>query len=202
MKKIIAFLKNEAVLTVAALCAVATAFIVPPDGEYIGYIDFRVLGLLFALMTLVEGFRRCGLFRLLTAAMLRRSISGRVLGLLLVALPFFSAMLVTNDVALLVFVPFTLGLLDELGCKKSAVPVLVLQTVAANLGSMATPVGNPQNLFLYSRYELAAGEFFAVVLPIAALKSRYSPERVSFSGSFWVGNPVETSNSSKSLPSW
>ena len=169
LKKIIAFLKNEAVLTVAALCAVATAFIVPPDGEYIGYIDFRVLGLLFALMTLVEGFRRGGLFRLLTAAMLRRSISGRVLGLLLVALPFFSAMLVTNDVALLVFVPFTLGLLDELGCKKSAVPVLVLQTVAANLGSMATPVGNPQNLFLYSRYELAAGEFFAVVLPIAAL---------------------------------
>jgi Na+/H+ antiporter NhaD/arsenite permease-like protein len=66
-------------------------------------------------------------------------------------------------------VPFTLGLLEELGCKKSSVAVLVLQTVAANLGSMATPVGNPQNLYLYSRYEMAAGDFFAVVLPPAAL---------------------------------
>jgi len=163
------FLKNEAVLTVAALCAALTMLLVPPDKAYIGYIDFRVLGLLFALMTLVEGFRRCGVFRALTAAMLRRSLSGRLLGLLLVALPFYSAMLVTNDVALLVFVPFTLGLLEDLNCRKAAVPLLVLQTIAANLGSMATPVGNPQNLYLYSRYELAAGDFFAVVLPLAAL---------------------------------
>lgn len=169
MKKIVAFLKNEAVLTVAALCAVLSMFPVPPDRAYIDYIDFRVLGLLFALMTIVECLRRCGVFRVLTAVLLRRSGSGRVLGLLLVALPFFSAMLVTNDVALLVFVPFTLGLLSELRCKKSAVPLLVLQTVAANLGSMATPVGNPQNLYLYSCYELAAADFFAVVLPLTAV---------------------------------
>ena len=169
VKRIVSWLKGEAVLCVAALCALGTVFLVPPDRAYVDYIDFRVLGLLFSLMTVVEGFRRCGVFRVLTAAMLRRSKSGRVLGLLLVALPFFSAMLVTNDVVLLVFVPFTLGLLDEMGCKKSTVPLLVLQTVAANLGSMATPVGNPQNLYLYSCYELSAGEFFAVVLPPAAL---------------------------------
>ena len=125
MKRIGTFLKNEAVLSAAALCALATMVLVPPDRAYLAYIDFRVLGLLFALMTLVEGFRRCGVFRMLTAAMLRRSVSGRVLGLGLAALPFFSAMLVTNDVALLVFVPFTLGLLEDLGCRRAGVPMLV-----------------------------------------------------------------------------
>ena len=84
-------------------------------------------------------------------------------------LPFFSSMLVTNDVALLIFVPFTLELLMQLGYQKAIIPVLVLQTVAANLGSMATPVGNPQNLFLYAAFNLSAGEFFAVVLPLAAV---------------------------------
>ena len=78
-------------------------------------------------------------------------------------------MAVTNDVALLIFVPFTLSLLDDLGQKKAQIPTVVLQTVAANLGSMATPVGNPQNLFLYSAYDLGAGEFFAVTLPLTAV---------------------------------
>jgi len=76
---------------------------------------------------------------------------------------------VTNDVALLVFVPFTLPLLAQIGCEKAAVPLLVLQTIAANLGSMATPVGNPQNLFLYAAYGLSAGEFFSTVLPLTAI---------------------------------
>ena len=169
MKKIVSWLKGEAVLCVAALCALGTMFLVPPDRVYVDYIDFRVLGLLFALMTVVEGFKLCGVFRVLTAAMLRLCRSGRALGVLLVALPFFSAMLVTNDVALLVFVPFTLGLLGELGLRRTAAPLLVLQTMAANLGSMATPVGNPQNLYLYAAYELSAADFFAVVLPLTAL---------------------------------
>ena len=82
---------------------------------------------------------------------------------------FFFSMLITNDVALIVFVPFTLALLSDMGCQKYAIPVIVLQTVAANLGSMATPVGNPQNLFLYAAFDLNAGEFFSVVLPLAAL---------------------------------
>ena len=89
-----------------------------------------------------------------------------MLGVTLVLLPFFCSMLVTNDVSLIVFVPFTLALLDGLGCAGAMVPVIVLQTVAANLGSMATPVGNPQNLYLYAAYQLEAGEFFSVVLPL------------------------------------
>ena len=169
MKKIKAFLKKETVLCIAALCAVATMFLVPPDGEYLHYIDWRVLCLLLCLMAVVAGFKSLGAFDWLTYQLLRRIKSGRVLGVTLVLLPFFCSMLVTNDVALIVFVPFTLALLSGLGCERAMVPVIVLQTVAANLGSMATPVGNPQNLFLYAAYSLSAGEFFSVVLPLTAV---------------------------------
>ena len=169
MKKIKAFLQKETVLCIAALCAVATMLLVPPDGEYLHYIDWRVLCLLLCLMAVVAGFKSLGAFDWLTYQLLRRIKSGRVLGVTLVLLPFFCSMLVTNDVALIVFVPFTLALLAGLGCERAMVPVIVLQTVAANLGSMATPVGNPQNLYLYAAYSLSAGEFFSVVLPLTAL---------------------------------
>ena len=166
MEKLKQFLKKETVLCIAALCAVATMLLVPPDGEYLHYIDWRVLCLLLCLMAVVAGFKSLGAFDWLTWQLLRRIQSGRVLGVTLVLLPFFCSMLVTNDVALIVFVPFTLALLDGLGCGSAMIPVIVLQTVAANLGSMATPVGNPQNLYLYAAYNLEAGEFFSVVLPL------------------------------------
>ena len=166
MRKIKEFLKKETVLCIAALCAAATMLLVPPDRVYLHYIDWRVLCLLLCLMAVVAGFKSLGAFDWLTYQLLRRIKSGRVLGVTLVLLPFFCSMLVTNDVALIVFVPFTLALLESLGCAGSMIPVIVLQTVAANLGSMATPVGNPQNLYLYAAYSLEAGEFFSVVLPL------------------------------------
>ena len=167
--KIKDFIKKETVLFIAALCAAATMFLVPPSVEYIHYIDFRVLCLLFCLMGVVAGFKSVGAFQWLTYQLLRRIRNGHILGVTLVMLPFFSSMLVTNDVALLIFVPFTLALLAQLGFEKAMIPVIVLQTVAANLGSMATPVGNPQNLFLYAAFNLSAGEFFGVVLPLTAI---------------------------------
>ena len=169
MSKIKEFIKKETVLCVAFVCALVTMFIVPPDGEYIGYIDLRVLCLLACLMAVVAGFQSLGAFRWLAAKLLSTSKNGRVIGIILVMLPFFSSMLVTNDVALLTFVPFSAMLLGEINCKDKLIPILVLQTVAANLGSMATPVGNPQNLFLYSAYDLGAGEFFAVTIPLTLL---------------------------------
>lgn len=169
ISQIKSFIKKETVLCIAALCAVGTMFLVPPDAEYLGYIDFRVLCLLLCLMAVVAGFKSVGAFRFLTYQLLRRIRSGRILGVTLVLLPFFSSMLVTNDVALIVFIPFTLALLTQLGCAKSIIPVAVLQTIAANLGSMATPVGNPQNLYLYAAYNLGAGDFFSVTLPLTVL---------------------------------
>lgn len=169
LKQIKEFIRKEAVLSIAALCAVVTMFIVPPDGAYLHYIDFRVLCLLLCLMVVVGGFKSVGAFQWLTYQLLRRIKNGRILSITLVLLPFFSSMLVTNDVALLVFVPFTLMMLHQLHFNSYIIPVIVLQTVGANLGSMATPVGNPQNLYLYAAYSLSAGEFFSVVLPLTLI---------------------------------
>jgi len=166
LSKIREFLKKEAVLSVSALCAVLTVVIIPPDAEYLHYIDFRVLCLLLSLMTVVAGFKSVGTFQWLTGLILNHVKSGRALSITLVLLPFFSSMLVTNDVALLIFIPFTLLLLQELQFDRETVPIIVLQTVAANLGSMATPVGNPQNLFLYGAFDLTPNAFFGVVLPL------------------------------------
>ena len=164
-----AFFKKEAVLCIAAICALATMLLVPPDAAYIAYIDLRVLCLLLCLMAVVAGFQSCGAFQWLTVQMLNRGKGGRGLSVVLVMLPFFSSMLVTNDVALLTFVPFTLLLLEHVECRGAIVPMLVLQTIAANLGSMATPVGNPQNLYLYADYQLSGSAFFGAVLPLTVL---------------------------------
>ena len=163
------WVRGEKVLCIAGVCALLTMLLVPPDGLYADYIDLRVLCLLLCLMAVVAGFQSCGAFRWLAVRLLEHSRNGRVLSVVLVMLPFFCAMLVTNDVALLTFVPFTLLLLEQVGAGECAIPILVLQTMAANLGSMATPVGNPQNLYLYAAYELSAGSFFQVMLPLTAL---------------------------------
>lgn len=167
--KVKTFVKKEVVFVISALCAILTMFLVAPDKSYIEYIDFRVLCLLFCLMAVVAGFKSIGVFRWLTNNLLSKIKNGKILSAVLVMLPFFSSMLVTNDVALIVFVPFTIALLIQLGFSKSIIPVIVMQTVAANLGSMATPVGNPQNLFLYSAFNLSAAEFFSVVLPLTVV---------------------------------
>jgi Na+/H+ antiporter NhaD/arsenite permease-like protein len=117
-------------------------------------------------MAVVAGLRTIGLFHWLTYQLLNRLHSGRALGVTLVLLPFFSSMFVTNDVALIIFIPFTLMLLEQLGYRNRIIAITVFQTIAANLGSMATPVGNPQNLYLFSFYDLGIGEFFSVTLPL------------------------------------
>ena len=169
LKHIKSFIAKETVLCVAALCAILTMLVIPPDREYLHYIDFRVLCLLLCLMAVVAGLKAIGTFQWLTYQLLRRIRSGRILSVTLVLLPFFCSMFVTNDVALIIFIPFTLMLLDQLDCSRSIIPVTVFQTVAANLGSMATPVGNPQNLYLYAFYNLGIGEFFSVTLPLTAI---------------------------------
>ena len=169
LKLIKNFIAKETVLCVAAGCAILTMFVIPPDKEYLHYIDFRVLCLLLCLMAVVAGLKTIGLFHWLTCQLLQRLRSGRALGVTLVLLPFFSSMFVTNDVALIIFIPFTLMLLDQLGCKQQIIPVTVFQTIAANLGSMATPVGNPQNLYLYAFYNMSISDFFSVTVPLAGV---------------------------------
>lgn len=161
-----AFLKKEPVLCIAALAALASCLFVPPDSAYPGYVDFRTLALLYCLMTVVAGLRQAGLFEHLAQEVCERSGRLRTLAVLLVLLSFFSSMLITNDVALLTFVPFAVIVLTMSGLQKHLIRIVVLQTVAANLGSMLTPVGNPQNLYLYSFYELSMDDFLAITLPV------------------------------------
>lgn len=171
MKSLLTFIKKEAVLCAAGLLAVISAFIVPPSVAYLKYIDYRVLALLFGLMLVVAGFQSIGFFRYLGDRLLAKASCTRHLCLLLVFLCFFSSMLITNDVALLTFVPFAVMLFAMAGEAKLLIPVVVLQTIAANLGSMLTPIGNPQNLYLYSTYAFSPVDFVLHMLPLSALSA-------------------------------
>lgn len=162
------FIKKETVLSIAAILAVISAFFVPPSKGYLEYVDFRVLALLYCLMLVVAGLQGIGVFRSLGEHLLRKVRSTRQLSLLLVALCFFSGMFITNDVALITFVPFAVMVLTMAGQETLLIPVVVLQTIAANLGSMLTPIGNPQNLYLYSAFELSMGTFLLYMLPLTA----------------------------------
>ena len=169
MKKILAFFQKETVLCIAALLALLSAFFVPPSTEYISYLDFRVLALLFCLMLVVSGLQSIGVFRFLGSSLLKKASDTRQLTLLLVGLCFFTSMFITNDVALITFVPFAIMLLSMAKQETLMIPVIVLQTIAANLGSMLTPIGNPQNLYLYSSFDLTMGEFLGFMFPLTLL---------------------------------
>lgn len=163
---IVTFFKKETVLCIAAVLAVISAFLVPPSKEYIDYIDFRVLALLFCLMLVVSGLQSIGVFDSLAQRLLKKVKNTRQLILLLTALCFLSAMFITNDVALITFVPFTIMILSMAGQEAILIPSVALQTIAANMGSMLTPIGNPQNLYLYSYFELSIGTFLLYMLPL------------------------------------
>ena len=160
-----AFVRREPVLVIAAAAALLSCLLVPPDREYAGYFDLRTLALLYCLMTVVAGLRSAGLFPRLAHDLCGKLANVRALGLLLTLLCFFSAMLVTNDVALLTFVPLSAAMLTSETHGRDLIRIVTLQTVAANLGSMLTPIGNPQNLYLYSYFDLGMGDFARIVLP-------------------------------------
>ena len=168
-EKLIAFFKKETILCISGILAFVSAFIIPPDAGYMEYCDFKVLILLFCLMAVMGGFQQLGVFDRMANLLLARARKMRQLATTLVMLCFFSAMFVTNDVALITFVPFAILVLQTIGKTDLMIPVIVLQTVAANLGSMDTPVGNPQNLFLYAHYDLTAESFFRVMVPLTLL---------------------------------
>ena len=170
--KIIEFVKKETVLTAAMVLAVLSAVMIPPDTEYIGYIDFRTLAILFCLMTVMAGLQKLGIFRRVARILLQHTHNVIALAEILVLLCFFFSMLITNYVALITFVPFTftvLRLSGEDAVRKLAVPVVVLQTIAANLGSMLTPIGNPQNLYLYGKIQMSPIAFIKLMLPYSTV---------------------------------
>lgn len=164
-KKILEFIKKETVLSAAILLALISACFVRPNLSYMEYIDWRVLGILLSLMIVMAGFQKNGLFDEIGMRLLSRTKNTAQLTGVLVFLCFFSSMFITNDVALITFVPFAVLTLRKCRQERLMVLVIILQTIAANLGSMFTPIGNPQNLYLYQLSGMGLGEFLLFMLP-------------------------------------
>lgn len=165
MKNIISFLKKEIVLTISGILALCSCFLVMPDSQYAGYIDWHTILILFCLMAVMAGFKDIGLFQYTGESLLKKIQSERGVVCVLVFLCFFSSMFITNDVALITFVPLALLILNMAKMKSSICYIMTLMTIAANLGSMLTPIGNPQNLYLYSTSGLSLANFVLLMLP-------------------------------------
>lgn len=165
LKNIISFLKKEIVLTVSGILAVVSCFFVLPDAEYAGYIDFHTILILFCLMGVMAGLKDIGLFQYAGETLLKKFHSERGIIAVLVFLCFLSSMFITNDVALITFVPLALLIMTMARMEDALCFTITLMTIGANLGSMLTPIGNPQNLYLYSVSCMSLPDFLKLMLP-------------------------------------
>ena len=158
-------IKKDPVFFISGILAIVSCFFVTPDAKYLEYIDFRVLAILFCMMLVVSELVILGVFDKLTNKLLSKVNSSRLVSLILVWLAFFMGMLLTNDVTLVTLVPFAIALMKSFDDRRTLTFTLILMTVATNLGSMQTPIGNPQNIYLYTYYNMEIGHFLALVLP-------------------------------------
>lgn len=161
--------KSSVVLIVALVAAAITCFFVPFDEEYLGYFDLDTLACLFCTLAVVAAFKNIKFFVWLADIIVRRFKNMRNIVLALVFVTYFGSMIMANDMALVTFLPLGFFVLDSCGNKRLTAFVFIMQNIAANLGGMLTPFGNPQNLYLFSYYSIPTGEFFKIMaLPFAA----------------------------------
>ena len=165
MKKAIYFIKKNVVLCVAAFAAFITCFFIPPSAEYLSYFDYRTLACLFITLAVVCALRQIRFFAILARRIVQMTGSLRVMALALIYITFIGSMIIANDMALITFLPLGYYALSVTNNDKYAAPLFILQNISANLGGMLTPFGNPQNLYLYSYFNIPTGEFTAIMLP-------------------------------------
>ncbi|MCQ2516682.1 MAG: citrate transporter [Saccharofermentans sp.] len=194
IRKIKDLIKNDTVLLIATLLAIVSSIIITPDLEYLDYINYRVLAILMGLMIVMAGFKRMGVFTAVARGLLKLTGSVHSSSMVLVMLCFFFSMAITNDVALISFVPLTLEMLRLLKREDLAIRIVALQTVAANLGSMATPIGNPQNLYLYDLMGVSFGAFIKLMIVPTLLSLVFLVVAILFS---IKNEKLETSNINK-----
>lgn len=164
------YLRHNPDLTLSILFAVVVSSLVPFSMTAIfDSINLPLLGLLFCLMSIVAGLRQSGLFTYAYRLIFKEHTTSRTLGRFFVFSCFFSSMLITNDVSLIIFVPLAIMILTEVRAIRLLIPVVTWQTIAANMGSMLTPIGNPQNLFIYSYYNLSLGDFLSITFPVVLI---------------------------------
>ena len=160
-----AVIRNNVVTVIAAVCAVITSIIVPPDEKYIDYFDFKTLTCLFCVLATVCALRNVRFFYTIAKRIIKLFKNARLAVTALVYITFIGSMLIANDMALLTFLPLGFFVLHTTKKEKYMAVTFILQNIAANLGGMLTPFGNPQNLFLYSRFNIPDGEFMLIMLP-------------------------------------
>lgn len=165
MSKIWAFVKQNIVMLIALLAAIVTSCIVPPDKEYIGYFDFKTLTCLFCVLAVVCALKNIKFFYILALKIVQVFKNARISVLALVYITFIGSMLIANDMALLTFLPLGYLVLTTTGKRKYMAVTFILQNIAANLGGMLTPFGNPQNLYLYTKFEIPTLEFMSIMAP-------------------------------------
>ena len=161
----------DKVLCIAWILAIISAFFIRPDRTYISYIDFRSLGILWGLMVIIQGLKENSVFERIAISLLSKVKNGFELAVVLVFMCFIGSMLITNDVALITFVPLAIMILSSCKRENLMIPVVVLQTIAANLGSMLTPIGNPQNLYLYGLTGMKLSSFILTMLPYSLISA-------------------------------
>ncbi len=164
-----AFVRRNTVLCVALLAAVVTTFLVPPDAEYLRYFDWKTLVCLFCVLAVVCALKNMRFFYALAQQIVRRFRTIRGCVLALVYITFIGSMLIANDMALLTFLPLGFFVLETTGKRQYMAFTFIMQNIAANLGGMLTPFGNPQNLYLYSYFNIPDGTFLAIMTPPFAL---------------------------------
>ena len=163
--KIISFAKTNAVAIIAATAALITMFIVPPDGKYLDYFDFKTLTCLFCVLAVVCALRNIRFFYTMAKAIVRKFKNAKLAVLALVYITFIGSMLIANDMALLTFLPLGYFVLHTTNKEKYMAFTYIMQNIAANLGGMLTPFGNPQNLYLYTKFNIPDAEFVRIMFP-------------------------------------
>ncbi len=164
LKKTKRFIKKNVVLCVAAVAAVISCFFVVPDRQYLSYFDTRTLCCLFLTLLVVCALRNIKFFTILARKLVLITGSLRALFLMLICITFLGSMLIANDMALITFLPLGYFALSVTHKEKHMAYLFILQNISANLGGMLTPFGNPQNLYLYSRFNIPTGEFCQIML--------------------------------------
>ena len=169
--KIINFIRTEPVLSISSVLAVISCFFVHPNSSYINYINWNTLLLLLVIMLFVEILKNLTVFEVMVRKLLTRTGNTRGLVFILVFICFISSIVITNDIALIIFVPFAILSLKKINHEDLIIPTVSLQTIAANVGCMMLPTGSPHNIVIYTISGISFKAFFLILLPYVILSA-------------------------------
>jgi Na+/H+ antiporter NhaD/arsenite permease-like protein len=169
MRKISYLILKDKVFLIAVLIAILTMFFVPPSKQYLSYFNYKVLVVMFTIMLSVAGIYESHFFYFVATKLVMHLKNMRFIALSIVLTTFFLAMFLTNDAVLLTLIPFSIFILKHVKMEKQIIIIIILQTIAANLGSALTPMGDPQNIYLYAYYQISFLDFMRMTLPVTII---------------------------------